>query len=285
MIKNDMKAMVLISVLMLILLLTIMSVSMMSLSSNFLASVGGDEGTNRALISAYAGIDYAIYRLNKDTRWGVTDPDFKPVSPLPIPERLPEFTADTSAEENIKFENGEFTVTFGNTFGSKYQSVNNLFGSTSSGDVPPYTAKIIAIGECGEIRKVVKAYLTRSDFYPYAINSESSLFFVEGTYNIKGDSTTGDEGNIYSSWGGDNNDNFSILAGPGVDKISCNGGILLGKGPVSILSGQIDDAKLKEKCIPELYLSKIDVPKILDNAKLNEYGPCASVNFRHGNSL
>ncbi|HPZ08951.1 MAG TPA: hypothetical protein PL110_12600, partial [Candidatus Eremiobacteraeota bacterium] len=276
--KTNKKAIVLISVLLLILLLMIMSVSMIALSSNFLSFVSVSETSNKALIAAYAGVDYAIYKLSKDPNWGVKDLKFDPSSTAPIPDRLPTYKADMSAEAEVKFTNSQCNITFGNSYGLKYQSVNNLFGTTALGDVPPYTARIISIGKCGSSRKVIKAYLTRSDFYPYTINSESSVLFVEGTYNIKGDSLTGEEGNVYSAWAGDSDDKFSIQVDSGVKNISCNGGILLGKGPINILSGQLNNTKTKEKCIPELYLSKIDVPEILSNARNNHYGACTNIN-------
>jgi hypothetical protein len=276
--KKNIKAIVLVSVLLLILLLLIMSVSMITMSSNFLAFIGGSETSGRALIASYAGIEYAVYRLNNDPNWGVRDLDFTPTSSASIPDYIPEYNADTSAEAKVKLTGSEFIITFGTSYGSKYQSVNNLFGNTAKGEVPPYTAEIISTGKCGNDKKVVKAYLTRSDFYPYAINSENSIVFVEGKYNIKGDSSTGQQGDIYSSWAGDENDKFSIQLYPGVKKLSCNGGILLGKGPINIMDSQIDNTKFKERCIPELYLSKIDVSSLLSNASNYQYGNYVAIN-------
>ncbi|MEQ8222249.1 MAG: hypothetical protein ABRQ37_08120, partial [Candidatus Eremiobacterota bacterium] len=281
--KKNIKAIVLISVLLLLVVLILMSVSMISLSNNFLSFIGGSETKNRALISACAGIDYAICKLNRDPSWGVTEPKFTPSSPVSIPDYLPVCKADTKAGASVELSHSEFFITFGtysstsstlNSYSSssRYHSINNLFGTTAIGDVPPYTARIISIGKCGNSVKVVKAFLTRSDFYPYAINAESSVVFVEGTYDIKGDTSTGKQGDIYSSWEGDNTDQFSIIADPGVKKINCNNGILLGKGPISINPGKLDNTTKKERCIPELYLSKIEVPQLLNNAAGYQYG-------------
>ena len=275
--KKNMKAIVLVSVLLLIVLILIMSLSMMTMSSNFLAFIGGSETSGRALIASYAGIEYAVYKLNNDPNWGIKDLDFTPSSSIPIADYIPTFNADPSAEAKIQLTGSEFTVTFSTSYGTKYQSVNNLFGTTAKGDVPPYTAEIISLGKCRNDKKVVKAYLTRSDFYPYAINSESSIVFVEGKYNIKGDTSTGTQGDIYSSWAGDENDKFSIQLYPGVKKLSCNGGIMLGKGPMNITDSQLDNTKYKAKCIPELYLSKFDVSALLNNASGYQYGNRAAI--------
>ena len=290
--KKNMKAIVLISLLLLLMVLILMSVSMITMSSNFLSLVGTSETRTRALISAYAGIDYAICKLNREPDWGVKDLDFIPSSSsIPVPDYLPGYKVDTKAGAYAGLTESEFFITFGNSYNpsstslssyssySKYHSVNNLFNTSAAGDVPPYSAKIISIGKCGNSVKVVKAFLTRSDFYPYAINSESSLVFVEGTYNIKGDNSTGDQGDIYSSWAGDDTDQFSIRADGGVKKISCNNGILLGKGPISIAPGKLDNnTSSKERCIPELCLSKIDVSEILDNASNHQYGAYTQIN-------
>ncbi|MEQ8191840.1 MAG: hypothetical protein ABRQ39_28000, partial [Candidatus Eremiobacterota bacterium] len=68
--KKNMKAIVLVSVLLLIVLILIMSLSMMTMSSNFLAFIGASETSGRALITSYAGIEYAVYKLNNDPNWG-----------------------------------------------------------------------------------------------------------------------------------------------------------------------------------------------------------------------
>ncbi len=91
------KGIALISVLLLTVLMVIMAVSMLFISTQHLSIIGNIEGKAKALKAAEAGVEYAIYMLDKNPAWGLDgDPDFqegKYIEPND-PSTWPKFSID-----------------------------------------------------------------------------------------------------------------------------------------------------------------------------------------------
>ena len=265
--------MALLTVLLLTVLMIIMAVSMVFISTNFLALFGNSEARLKALEAAEAGVEYALYRLNDDPTWGITNLSY---GGSPNPDTIPVCDPDNTAgvmEEPLP-DGSTFTIIF-DSGDSRYGSENNLFGTsiTSITRTPPYTAKIVSIGRSsnGNIKKVVEAYLIRGDLYPYTINSEGRVVLEAGEYTLKGEEGTSSPGHIYSSWTSTPAPgNYSIEGMADATQIVNYNGMFIGNGPVSI-AGTFDGQEIGDH--PQnFYFSKIDVGKIVERAKNDAYG-------------
>jgi len=268
-------------------LLILMTVSMVFISTNTASMSLNVSGMNKALKAAEAGVEYAIYRLNEDPSWGVKNLDFS------VPNKAG-FAHDESVQADVQVDNdSRFKITFSGA-NPEYRSVNNLFQAdasvASAVDTPCYTAKIISVGVCGGYKKVLKAYLIRSDYYTNSINSQGVVNLVTGNFAIK--SSNPDHtmsytpvpgvyypGTIYSEWKSTPGaGNYSIRANSGVvNTLDTAGGLLLTRGkvilpsPVPTFSGSV-----KENYPEKSYMGKIDVDKILERAQGGDYGPLNS---------
>lgn len=269
--------MALLTILLLTVLMVMMAVSMVFISTNFLALFGSAESKAVALKAAEAGVEYAIYQLNNDPEWGTASLAF-----VANPNTLPTFNRNNGLSSVITLEDGsKFTINFDES-DPRFGSVNNLFGTTTiaGSETPPYTAKIVSIGESenGNATKVIVAYLVRGDFYPYTINSEGRIVLEAGEYTIGGEEAGNDTppGYIYSSWTSTPAPgNLSIEGKPNAGTITSNAGMFIGNGPIDI-AGTFDGTK--QPSYPQnMYFGKIDVAKILDRAKTNSYGTLTTI--------
>jgi hypothetical protein len=208
----------LITVLMLTSLLVLMTVSMIFISSNSLSLVGNIESGGKAMKSAEAGVEYAINKLNSDPNWGLSSLVFNT-------DNSCTFTADSSININELFApDCNFKITFDTT--APNHSVNNLFekdeAAALSRGTPPFTAKIISVGEAGppggREKRILEVYLVRSDYSPYTLTANGMLFMeYASVFNIFGKQMT-DPGFINSNWADtDPNDSITFT---GVDSWS-----------------------------------------------------------------
>jgi len=268
------KGMALLTVLLLTTLMVLMAVSMVFISTNNLYLFGTQENKKQALRAAEAGIEYAIYMLNNDPSWGL-------IRPLSFPKdgiSLPVCNKDNSIEEEITINKATFKISF-NTGEGKYCSTNNLFSPNPSDDTPPYTAKIISIGEYGSVKKVMRAFLARSDFYPYNLNSEGLIVIGEGSYIIKGNdpNDTNPPGGIYSGWKAKEGEAEVTGIMSSSSDITSYGGLLIAMGKIQGIPSTFDGA-LKSNMPQSLNIGKINVEEILNRAKAGEYTSGAPIN-------
>jgi len=269
---DETKGMALLTVLLFTVLLIIMAVSMIFISTNFLALFGSSEARLKALEAAEAGVEYALYRLNDDPNWGNASLAF---GSSPNPDAIPTcYPASTDFTDTLA-DGSKFTITF-DCNDARYGSENNLFGTTPTliTKTPPYTAKIVSIGRDpgSNVKKVMLAYLVRGDLYPYTINSEGMVILNAGEYTIKGEGAgTNSPGHIYSSWvSTPAPDNYSIEGKADAPNITNYGGMFVGNGPINI-AGTFDGYSIPNH--PQnFYFSNIDVGKIVERARSDEYG-------------
>lgn len=116
-VRNE-KAIMLISVLILITILMMLVTSMLLIATQNYNLAGMADKKARALRSAEAAVEYALYRLNNNTSWTPT--------------------GDLSVD--LYFSQGERAKIIASNF------VNNLSGSTQIGSTPPYSAEVLSEG-------------------------------------------------------------------------------------------------------------------------------------------
>jgi len=272
---REIKGMVLITVLLLTVLLILMTVSMVFISTNHLAIMGNIESKERALKAAEAGVQYAIYILDENPTWGLSGLD---PATLNITHRsqTDNFPRADGLEEEIEYDDGTtFTITFDPA--SKYRSVNNLFykpdGVALDNPVycntPPYSAKIISVGKCGNSIKVLEAYLVRSDYYPYAINQQGRMDFGASSNTTIHGPAPEEPGYIFSNWkheGPNTPFTYSISLGNSAE-LHCNGGTFSARGKINIPDPNSFDGNIQEDLEQKIGMSEIDVDDMVTRGK------------------
>ena len=286
--KSGRKGMALITVLLLTTIMVLMTLSMIFMSINQLSMMGNISSKTKALKAAEAGIEYAIYMLDKDPAWGLASFDFVPNN---APNAMPTYAPDYTAGADVEIGSGtKFVITFSNSK-PEYRSVNNLFQSdpnvARSTGIPCYTARIVSTGICGSAKKILEAYLLRSDYYDN-ITSEGCINLISGSYAVMGtdpnknpvneDPNLYPGGRIYSGWETTPTPgNYGVEVYSGVNNININGGSIIAKRDITFpTSLPAINGTVKKNSPKNLYLSKIDVPAILSRAKANQYGAVSS---------
>jgi len=265
----------LITVLMLTSLLVLMTVSMIFISSNSLSLVRNVESGGKAMKAAEAGVEYAINKLNSNPDWGIKSLVFNT-------DNSCNFSPDSSAGVNENFASDcTFRITFDPSVSN--HSVNNLFekdeASALTRGTPPFTAKIISVGEAGppgaREKRILEVYLVRSDYSPYTLTTNGMLFMeYASVFNIFGKQMT-DPGFINSNWG-DTEPNNSITF-TGVDSwsdcpvgfkyvVSTNKGTMTAMKNIDVDSNAFDGIKIQNmsRKAPQ---SVMEVDKIINRLK------------------
>ncbi|MEQ8187520.1 MAG: hypothetical protein ABRQ39_06060 [Candidatus Eremiobacterota bacterium] len=145
-VRNE-KAIILISVLILITILMMLVTSMLLIATQNYNMAGIADKKAKALRSAEAGVEYAIYRLNNDTSWA-------PAGDMNI---------------DMYFAQGETAKIIASEF------TNNLKGSTKIGSTPPYSAEVLSEGNYKGQKVKIKAIFVRDDMSQYPLASEGNL--------------------------------------------------------------------------------------------------------------
>lgn len=144
--KNE-KAIMLISVLILITILMMLVTSMLLIATQNYNMAGMADKKAKALRSAEAGVEYALYRLNNDTSW----------------------TPSGDMYVDMYFSQGEKAKIIASNFR------NNLKGSTKIGSTPPYSAEVLSEGSYKGQKVKMKAIFVRDDMSQYPLASEGNL--------------------------------------------------------------------------------------------------------------
>lgn len=148
------KGMMLVTILMLTFLLVMLTTSMIFISSQSLNITGLTERKSKALQSAEAGVEYALYQLNND------------------PNSLPPL----NMEQNIG--NGQKFIFLPSS--GIYSSRNNLRNKYASGSTPPFCAELICKGISTEgannTESILRAIFTRDDRVDYSVCSDGKVF-------------------------------------------------------------------------------------------------------------
>ena len=160
------KGIMLISVLILVTILLMIVTSMTLVTSQTYNLAGMAEHKAKALRAAEAGIEYALYELNKNPDWDIM----------------------TDTYVDLYYSDGETSK----IIASKFE--NNLKGSTISGTTPPYTAEVCCEGKSGNNKVTLRGIFVRDDHLYTSITSEgvmlidceSNKFLFKGENNGPG---------------------------------------------------------------------------------------------------
>jgi len=278
-ISKDSSGMALVTVLLLTVLMVLMTVSMVFISTRHLSLIGNIEAKEKALKAAEAGVEYAIYMLDKNPMWGLQGTSLT----WDTGKGTAFIIRDDSCEETYPYsDDSSFHISFNPS--AKYRSVNNLFynpDTSTSGypamllDTPPYTAKIISEGRSGNTIRVVEAYLVRSDYYPYCINTQGKMEFGSSLETTIRGAGRESPGYVYSNW--DLSEPIYPGGVPSISLGSCStlhtyGGTLAARGNIET-AGDFDGKKL-EYLIGEYKLSDLDVASIIsDKSSIHHVSP------------
>ncbi|MEQ8172083.1 MAG: hypothetical protein ABRQ38_24535 [Candidatus Eremiobacterota bacterium] len=160
-VRNE-KAIMLISVLILITILMMLVTSMLLIATQNYNMAGMADKKAKALRSAEAGIEYALYRLNNDTTW----------------------TPSVDLYVDMYFSQGEKAKIIASEF------TNNLKGNTQTGSTPPYSAEVLSEGSYKGQKVKIKAIFVRDDMSQYPLASEGNLLLnyqeVNGEKKVTG---------------------------------------------------------------------------------------------------
>ncbi|MEQ8226078.1 MAG: hypothetical protein ABRQ37_27440, partial [Candidatus Eremiobacterota bacterium] len=154
--RNE-KAIMLISVLILVTILMMLVTSMLLIATQNYNLAGMADKKAKALRAAEAGVEYALYRLNNDTTW----------------------TPSGDMYVDMYFSQGETAKIIASDF------TNNLKGNTQSGSTPPYSAEVLSEGGYKGQKVKIKAIFVRDDMSQYPVASEGNLFL--NYQNIRGE--------------------------------------------------------------------------------------------------
>ncbi|MEQ8225656.1 MAG: hypothetical protein ABRQ37_25300, partial [Candidatus Eremiobacterota bacterium] len=185
------------------------------------------------------------------------------------------FTPDTDAKVSIEYDkNCRFTISFDNTSSEKerYASVNNLFRETpDASGIPCFTARIISTGEFGppggSVKRVMEAYLVRTDYSPYNIGTEGALVVSYSKRTAIYGKDVNAPGYITSNWNGNNIDSIAFQSPM---EVISNNGIFSSRGKINIDGNSFDGVKM-EDLAQKSTLGKLDVDKIIDRAQKGDF--------------